>query len=180
MKQLMITLFLMTGLVLTQQSYAVHPGKATTSDATMAAGQLTVNDFLAMDFKSYRDAEGKKLNWAKRIVLKGAQKNFAKKVKQGKLEGTANFQESASAVNRANRTGRFSLIFAALGLVMLFIPPIALLGFALGTAGFILGLIGLSKDEDPTMAIIGTVVGGIILLVFLLAVAVIASWGSWF
>lgn len=179
MKQLMLTLFLLSGLVLLPQTYAVHPIMPPAADATAIAAQLTVNDFLAIDLKSYRNVEGKKLSWPQRIVLKGAQKNFAKQIKKGKLEGTANFQQAAAEVNRANRTGRMSLIFSSVGLALLFIPYISIVGFGLSIAGFILGLIGLKKDEDPTMAIIGTVLGGLVLFLFLLAIAFIASWGGW-
>jgi len=178
MRRLLLSLIILVGSVTFHESFAVQT--TALPDGNIQTGpQITVNDFLSFDFKNYRTAEGKKLSWAKRMSGQIMQKNLARQVKKGKIEGTANFQEAARA-SAANKTGRLALIFSALGIVFLFIPYLSIVGFGLSVAGFVLGIIGLGKDEDTTMALLGLVIGAVGLFLYLLVVLVAVSWFSWF
>lgn len=66
----------------------------------------------------------------------------------------------------ANIHGLLSVIFAGVGF---FVP---IIGLGLIIAAFVLGIIGLRRDFNPTMAIIGTVVSGVLLLLILIVIAI--------
>jgi hypothetical protein len=176
MKKLIFTLLLIAGFIYQSDVMAINSTSNTA--LTMATpGSMTVNDFLAVDLKTYKSADGKKLKWTQRIALSNFQKGLAKKVSKGKIEGTASLNEAAKAPS-ANKHGLLSLIFSAVGLVLLF-TPVGLVGMALGIAGFVLGLIGLKRDADMTMALVGVILGGLVIFITLLAVIVVASWLAW-
>lgn len=140
---------------------------------------ITVNDFLAIDSKVVRTQEGQKLSWAKRLGMKMTQKHLAKQVRKGKIDGGADLH-TAMRASSANKRGLLSLIFSSLGLIFLFIPYVAILGLGLSIAGFVLGIIGLKRDEDTTMALIGVILGGLALFIYLLVIIAVAAWFSWF
>ena len=140
--------------------------------------QMTVGDFLSMDLKVLRNAEGRRLGLPKMIGAKIVQKSLARQVKKGKISANADLKESMAA--SANKRGLLSVIFSSAGLIFLFIPYVNILGLGFTIAGFVLGIIGIKRDADPTMAIIGTVLGGVALFIYLLAVIVVATWLSWF
>lgn len=156
MKQIFLTLAMMAVSALTFQLSAIsveHPPVA--SDAHMMSQTMTVNDFLATDFKGYRTAEGKKLKWTQRLSFGLVQKSLAKKIRKGKLDGHTPMTMVARS---PNIYGLLSLIFSIAGLLGRYY------GLAFIIAGLILGIIGIRKDADPTMAIIGTILSGAILL----------------
>ena len=166
MKQLFLTLFLMSGFVLSYQAYAINVDNAPASGTgSTIASQMTVNDFIALDVNSYRTAEGKKLKWTQRLAFNLVKKNLERKVKKGKIDGDLSMDQAKGGAG-GNIHGLLSLIFSVVGL---FIP---IVGLALLIAAFVLGLIGLKKDNNPTMAIIGLVVSGAFLLLILIVIAV--------
>jgi len=174
MKQLFLTLFLVVTSALTYNASAVNTNPAPVASGAMTLNpQMTINDFLSVDLKGYHNADGKKLKWGQRIAIGMAQKNFAKKVRQGKMDGTAALG-TALAPGNNNIHGLLSVIFAGVGL---FIP---VLGLALIIAALVLGIIGLKRDANPTMAIIGTALSGLFLFLIIIALIVIAASGCWF
>jgi len=140
---------------------------------------ITVNDFLSLDSKEIRTPDGKKLSWTKRLGMKMTQKHLAGQVRKGKIDGGADLHAAMKAAS-ANKKGLYSLIFSSLGLIFLFIPYVAILGLGLSIAGFVLGIIGLKRDEDTTMALLGVILGGVALFIYLLVIVAIAAWFSWF
>lgn len=165
MKQLFLTLFLISGLFSTYQASAIHNENLPASGGALAlTSQITVNNFLAFDAKSYRTVDGKKLKWTERLAFKVVQKNLARKVQKGKIDGNMTMDQARAA--GGNIYGLLSLIFAVVGL---FVPYI---GLALLIAAFVLGLIGIKRDNNPTMAIIGLVLSAVILLLLLIVIAV--------
>ena len=174
MKKLLFTLGLLIGLSFTTHVFAVKSSsgfRVMTAPATEMQTQMTVNDFLAFDVKNYRTAEGKKMGLVKRMVINTAQNKLEKKIKKGELAGTTLMSEVEASPGK-NTYGLLSLIFGVAGW---FIP---VLGLAMIIAGFVLGIIGIRRDYNPTMAIIGTVVSALGLLIILLALVFIAS-GFW-
>lgn len=175
MKKIFFTLGLLLGLSFTTHVLAVKSSSGfpvMTAPATLQS-QMTVNDFLTIDVKNYRSAEGKKMGWVKRMVITSAQKNLERKIKKGKLEGST-LMSQAEAGPGNNTFGLLSLIFSVAGW---FIPYI---GLPMIIAGFVLGIMGLRRDYNPTMAVIGTVFGALGVLVILLALIFVASgFFSW-
>ena len=171
MKHFFLATFLLIELLCWDSAFAVHSNHAIVDyKSSVVNQQMTVSDFLSINFKNYRPEDGSKLKWGQRVAMKLFQKKIAKEVRKGKIEGTSPFFDYATGEGYSNRTGRMSLIFSSVGLLMLFIPYLAIVGFALGIAGFVLGIIGLKKDIDPTMALIGTILGGLALVLFLFVV----------
>lgn len=174
MKSTLLALFFLAGLVFSSQLNAIQP-ESDNAYVKAAGTSLTVQQFIDFDLKSYRGADGKRLPFVKRVSLSIIQKKLAKDVKKGRLEANADFSNAMKAPS-ANKRGLLSLIFSSLGLIFMFIPYVAILGFGLSVAGFVLGIIGLSRDEDMTMALLGVILGGIALLIYLLAIIVVAAW----
>lgn len=98
------------------------------------------------------------------FVQKALEKNIVKKMTK----------HSASSNNAAGKTdilALLSLIFGAAGLLLF-----GSIGWLIGVAGFILGLIALKKKTpNRTMAILGVVFGGIAVLVGLLVIVALGS-----
>lgn len=180
MKQLFLVLFLLSGLLITDQVSAINSENTPASGSALAySPQITVNDFLALDSKEIRTQEGNKLSWTKRLGIKMTQKHLAAQVRKGKIDGGADLH-TAMRASSANKKGLLSLIFSSLGLIFLFIPYVAILGLGLSIAGFVLGIIGLKRDEDTTMALLGVILGGVALFIYLLVIVAVAAWFSWF
>jgi hypothetical protein len=171
MKQLLLVLFLLISTALSYNVHAVNSHPPVMSTSMAVNPQMTIQDFLSIDFKAYRNAEGKKIKWTQRLALTISQKGIAKKVSKGKIERTAPLSTALSPA-RDNIHGLLSIIFAFTGL---FIP---IIGFGMIIAALILGIIGIRRDANPTMAIIGTAVSGAFILLLLIALVIIAS-GCW-
>ena len=162
MKHIFLTLFLFAGFVFSYDAAAINTNESVAAPGAFSpALQMSVNDFIAFDAKEYRKADGKKLKWTERLAFKLVQKNLAKKVKKGKIEGTMPMHEAGNAAG-GNLYGLLSLIFSVVGL---FVP---FLGLALLVAALVLGIIGINRDNNPTMAIIGTVLSGLFLFLILI------------
>jgi hypothetical protein len=163
LKQILLTLLIFGSTAVTFKVSAVHSSSTLkTMDAMAMAPTMTVNDFLAIDIKEYRTAEGKKMKWTHRLILGGKQKNLAKKVRKGEIEGTATMS-MAAAPGQNNTLGLLSVIFSIVGL---FIPY---LGLPMIIAALVLGILGLKRDYNPTLATIGTVLSSVFLVIVIIA-----------
>ncbi len=169
MKQIFLTFLLLAGFTFSHEALAVNRHAAEATTAYGAASLMTVNDFLAVDISSFKKADGKGLKWTQKLAFKAMQKNLARKVNKGKIEGTMTLEQAGNAAG-GNLYGLLSLIFSVVGL---FIPY---LGLALLIAGLVLGIIGISRDNNPTMAIIGTVLSAVFLLLIIIVIAASIAW----
>ena len=136
---------------------------------------ISVGQFIALDFEKLQESKLIKINWIQKSIFKAAQKKLTKKVNKGKINASQSLFK-AGAGKSENRRGMFSLIFGGAGFLFLFLGPLAYLSLPLGIAGLILGIIGVKKDKDDTMAIIGMVFGSLVILLFILAIILIASF----
>ena len=121
----------------------------------------------------YLSAKGKfeqrKPNFIERFAIRLAQKSIVKKIAKGELVASAAPDETGPG--NPNKRGLVSLLFALVGILFLFIPGgLAGIGGLFAIAGFILGIIGLKRDEDKTLALIGTIVGAIVVTLYLLVI----------
>lgn len=73
-----------------------------------------------------------------------------------------------------NLYGLLATILAGVGILLLF-TPIAIAGLLFSIAGFVLGLLGLKRDNQMVLAIIGTILGGLVIFLLLLSVVLVAS-----
>jgi len=180
MKHFSLIIFLLAGFIPCSKVLAVNVENTTTPHSGIGLESMTINDFISLDFAEYRTEDGKKLKWIHRLGFKMTQKSYERGVRKGKLDGDANFYNTAKAASPANRTGRLSLIFASVGLVLLFlsVPVLGIIGLGLSVAGLVFGLSGLRKDEDQTMAILGTAISALALVLFLILVISAAAWLS--
>ena len=110
---------------------------------------------------------GKKLNFFQRLELKLLQKKIRKQIDDPEL------------VAKSLRDGRRSLIFGILAIVLLFIPLLGILGIASAVLALVFGFKSL-KYQSNANAIIGTVLGGLVLLLFLIAIAVLVAFAPIF
>jgi hypothetical protein len=171
--QIFLTLILLLGTAWSFRVSAIHNTAAPiVMDAKALAQAMRVEDFLQIDLKDYRSADGKRLKWSQRVALGMVQKNLARNVKKGKIESTATLDQAMAARNK-NMFGLLSVIFSVAGLIVPYF------GLAMIIAGLVLGIMGIRRDADPTLAIIGTVISSVFLLLLLLVVIAFASGGWW-
>ena len=108
------------------------------------------------------DTHTAKLSWWKKWLLKSWQK---------KMQRTA-------APSAKSKRGLLSLIFGSLAFLLLWTPA-AIISLPLCIAGLILGIIGLKRDANNTMAIIGVVMSGLTALIFIAALLTVLTW-AWY
>jgi hypothetical protein len=177
-RQLLLAILWISSIFFATAPLDLRAVSAATYEKTTGLPHMTVGDFISMDLKLLRNADGRRLGFPKMTGAKIMQKSLAKQVRKGKISADADLKESMAA--SANKRGLLSVIFSAAGLIFLFIPYVNILGLGFSIAGFVLGIIGIKRDADPTLAIIGTVLGGVALFIYLIAVIVVATWLSWF
>lgn len=157
--------------------FAVHPVEPTSKvKSTALSSSMTINQFLSIDAGQIRKSHGIKHAWIKRWTLRHAQHRLSKKLVTGELKGETRLDLALAKGGDPNKRGKFALIFAGAGFLFLFLGPLAYLTLPLAVAGLILGIIGVQKDRDRTMAIIGIVLGGLTLLIFLLALLIVLTF----
>ena len=136
--------------------HSCNPTECSTQVSTPAPGK-------------YEKGSLRKPNFIERFAIRLAQKGIVKKIAKGDLLLTAS-QDDTGAGN-PNKRGLVSLLFALVGILFLFIPGgLAGIGGLFAIAGFILGIIGLKRDEDKTLALIGTIVGALVVTLYLLVI----------
>lgn len=110
--------------------------------------------------------EKKKSGFFQKIL----EKKFVKKI-------TKKLGISDHAPNKASGVlfGILATSLGVLGIILLFIPPLGLIGLLMGIAAFVLGLIGIRRDNKIALSLIGTILGGLMILLIILAVALFAT-----
>lgn len=157
--------------------FAVHPAIHVQKTGTPA---LTVNQFLSFDPGLINRKSGHENAWIKRNLVRYAQHRLHKKVAAGKIKGEDALFQSDLRAKRPNQNGMWSLILGGAGFIFLFAGPLAFLSFPMAVGSFIFGLRGLKTDDNHLMAILGIVFSVLITLIFVLAIAFIAAYLSWF
>lgn len=139
---------------------------------------VTVEQFLAMDINRLHQSGLFHANWLQRQLLRQVQKKLAKKVAAGKLDQRLNVSDAVPhrSNNNQNTRGLLSVIFGGLGFIFLLLGSLSILSIPFAIAALILGIIGIKKDKNNTMAIIGLVFGGTVILLLILAIALIATY----
>lgn len=97
-------------------------------------------------------------------------KNMTQRVLENKIVKRLDKKFAKENAGRQVNAGLLSLIFSAVGLLTMLVasnPIIAITGLLVGLAGFIFGIIGVSKDEKKALSILGIVFGSIAVLAFL-------------
>ena len=117
---------------------------------------LNSQDFSKMTVQEYALRTGKKMSFIEKFAFKIAQKKVNM---MRKADGAGSDLLSLLSVILGGAGLLFVLIGTSSGLV--------LLGLLSGIAGFVLGLLGLKKEDSHTMALIGMICGGIVVLAFL-------------
>ena len=158
----LLSLIILAVFSLAYKSNAVH----SYSEQSFNHPQPQLNTFADPAFLQQNALKDHKGGIIKRVVLKMAHKSILRKITKGKLYAVADQSRPAESAN-PNKRGLVSIIFAGVGLLFLFIPSgLAGIGGLFAIAGFILGIIGLRKDEDITMALVGTIVGALVLALY--------------
>lgn len=147
-------------------------------DARESYHSITIGQFLSLDPNQIQKSNGIKNAWVKRMVIRHAQERLKKRMEKGQLAPESALHQAYAKEGDANKRGKFALIFSGVGFLFLFLGPLAFLTLPLAIAGLILGIIGLQKDRDSTMAIFGIVLGGLTLLLFLLALLIVFTFLS--
>lgn len=117
------------------------------------------------DLRQEPTKKQKKSGFFQRILEKKIVKKITKKL------GLADEDRTKRS---GNLFGLLATIFGVLGLILLF-TQLGLVGILFGIAAFVLGLIGIKRDDSITLGIVGTILGGLMVLLFLIAIVFLAS-----
>ena len=160
MKHLPVIFLILFSLTNKVQAVNSHNNETCLQERTL------MNTFSDPSFVYGTDAKIQKPGLIKRMVIKMAQKSILRKIAKGKLD-TFTYQTRPEESANPNKRGLVSVLFAGVGLLFLFIPSgLAAIGGLFAIAGFILGIIGLKRDEDITLALIGTIIGALVIALY--------------
>ena len=152
--QLVFTFFFLTfskmGAVTSSNSFS-NQNQKLMSEKTMLMTPL-----------EYEYSTGKKLSFVEKLGFKILQKKLKKGAALPKAGGDG-----------GNLLSLLSCIFGGAGLLIAFVSGLG--GILLGIAGLVLGIIALKKEDSRTLAIIGTICGGLVVLISIVAVIIVAS-----
>ncbi len=163
----MLALVMALTLPLTQSFGVAVVTPQENEPAVAESAQVSVEDFLNMTPKQFEAQSGQKMSFVQKVAFKMAQNKVKKQVAKGKLD--------VHAPASASTMSLLSLIFGATGLLLLLLVS-GILGLALGIAGFVLGLVAMKKEGSNVMNILGTVLGGLAVLLFLIFIIAVASF----
>lgn len=168
MKNLLLLVLCMITCATT--SFAILP---TASQSTVPASvwsQLTQDEMLTLSPKQIQEKTGQKLKFKEKIALTLGRKAYKKALKKHKKAGSNSTMDKTSVA---------SFVLSSLGLLGLFIT-FALWWLAI--AGLILGIIALTRKGNydskggKGFAIAGTIIGGLTVLLVVVAIAAALSF----
>ncbi len=155
---------LFVGLLMANSVFGIVGKEGAPQTQLVQNEQVTLADRLAATDALVMSEPQAKPTFAQKMAAKFLSKKMAKKLDKA-LGG-------AAAGGSGDTAALLSLIFGAAGLGLMWV--LGILGLLLGLAGFILGLYALKRTESKrTMAILGTVFGGICVLLVLLVIVLI-------
>jgi hypothetical protein len=161
------SLFLLVATGLLLFSLPAHatttPPTEPSPTTTAATPSITINDFLKLSPREFQQRTGKKLKFKERIAYR---------VLQWKLR--KHFREQDEPTAKQLKQGNLSLVFGIAAIVFLFIPVVGILSLGFAIAGLVLGIKSL-KGNSNTTGLIGLILSGLVLFLFLLAVIVLTS-----
>lgn len=166
MKTAFYSLFLLFCLLLSTAHAATFPAAPVGPPADSAVKQ----SILQWSPKAIEKATGKKLSWYQKLQVKILQKRLSK-VTQGEESPISQSTKVLSVVSLVASSLAIITLIAGLGAVVLL--------FLL--TGLITGIIALASNRGKgnkyrTMAILGVVLSGVVIL---LAAIVLAAWAAW-
>ncbi len=125
---------------------------------------LTVAEAMTMKPKEIKAKTGQKLRLMERLGLKMLQKKYRKAKESG--------EEFSPEDARDNLFGIIGISLAGFGLIFSFLFwPI---GFIFGVAGLVMGILGLKRDQETAISWAAIGVGGLTVLLSIIAIFVIA------
>ncbi|MEJ7675319.1 MAG: hypothetical protein WKF59_22085 [Chitinophagaceae bacterium] len=158
-KLLLISSFLLIAL----QTFSYSPKNAaitpTTSNVPFEMKGMTVQEFLLLTPKKYQEITGKRMTFKQKISFSILKAKLKKQLPDEKVEG------------KKSNLGLLSLIFGGSAFVLAIIPYIGLVSIPLALAAIVLGILGLRRKTGDTKSIIGLVLGGTFLLLFIVLLA---------
>lgn len=152
------------------QTFSYSPRSAKIDPSLTFPGNLnalTLQDFLKLTPKKYYELTGKKLTLKEKLAFTILKSKLKKQLPDDK------------DVPRKNNLGMLSLLFGAGAWVFAFIPAIGIISLGFAVAAVVLGILGLGRKKGDAKSIIGLVLGGLFLLLVVVAIAAFAS-GGWY
>lgn len=145
------------------QSFSLSPAikQPAFSTASVLANRNYLDDFLKLTPHRYKELTGKRLSLKQKLALV----ILKSRLKRQQVD------------SKESNLGLLSLIFGAGAFVIAFVPVLGILSFGFAIAAIILGILGLNRKKGDTKSIIGLVLGSAFLLLIVVAIATIASWG---
>jgi hypothetical protein len=107
--------------------------------------------------EAYEKASGRKMSLLERTFFKVARNKVARKLEKSKLDQDID----------ADSMGFWSAVAGIAGFLVIWIPIIRIIGFLLGIAGLVLGILSVSREGAGVTNILGIIFGAAALLIFL-------------
>ncbi|MBK8920612.1 MAG: hypothetical protein IPM81_03755 [Saprospirales bacterium] len=181
MKKVLTSILMLLLSLAAQQAFAVDAVKPAPDDPAWRAawqnkfGKMPIDAaaFTAVTPRDIAAQTGKKLSFGEKIFLKIAQKRVKKQLAKG-----LRAQDAEGRAGGKNSMGIAAAALGALGLIftLVSVDVLVLLGLIFGIMALIFGLIGIKRDENKILAIVGTALGAAVIFIWILAVIIVASW----
>lgn len=161
-KLLLLSSFLLIAL----QTFSYSPKNAaittTTNNLPIEIKGMTVQEFLLLTPKKYQEITGRRMTFKQKISFSILKAKLKKQLPDEKVEG------------KKSNLGLLSLIFGGAAFVL--IPIAGIVSIPLAVAAVVLGILGLGKSKGDTKSIIGLVLGGVLLLLFIVLLASVSFY----
>ncbi|MGI8582371.1 MAG: hypothetical protein ACR2KX_09245 [Chitinophagaceae bacterium] len=158
-KILLISVVLFTGA----QTFSFAPGNAAKANTVYSVpgnmNAMALKEFLKLTPKEYQKLTGKKMTFKQKLAFAILKLKLKKQLPDDK-----------TAAHKTD-IGLLSLIFGGSAFVLALIPYVGLVSILLALAAIVLGIIGLGRKKGDTKSIIGLVLGGAFLLLFIVLLA---------
>jgi hypothetical protein len=163
MKQIFTLLAIVALSLTSQEMFASELAQKPAGDQAALQAQfgemsMSASEFAALTPKEIAKKAGKKMSWGEKILFKIAQKRIKKQLVKEGLEGEA---------GGSSKKGKISLFLAGFGLLLMIFSGASFTAFVVGlicgVIALVFGIIGLKKDENKALAIIGTVLSTVIM-----------------
>jgi len=155
-------------IVFGMQTFAFSPKISAVSNTTYIVpanlNGMTIQEFLKLTPKKYQELTARKMTFKQKLSFAIIKAKLKKQLADEK------------PVARRTDLGLLSLIFGGAAYLVALIPGVGIASIGFAIAAIVLGIIGLGRKRGDTKSIIGLVLGSVLLLLVLVAVAAFAAW----
>ena len=119
--------------------------------------KFSPEDIRKISPEAFEKASGRKMSWLERTFFKTARNKVARNLEKSALDQDID----------TDSMGFWSAVAGIAGFLIIWIPIIRIIGFLLGIAGLVLGILSISREGTGVTNLLGIIFGAAAMLIFL-------------